>query len=261
MADEITHPAAALPLPRGVGRDRVILWISLAAITLISWLYLLWMPMSPEDFGAIGRSLLGTIPSSASDAVLTFLMWTIMMVAMMLPSATPMIDTYARMVGNRSTAPWRDVAAFTSGYLLVWTFFSVVATAGQILLQKIGLITGSLTTIPFASAILLLSAGIYQITPLKNVCLTGCRSPIGFFMTSWRDGTGGALRMGVQHGALCLGCCWFLMALLFLFGAMNLIWVAALSIFVLLEKAIPGGRILAYGSGVAMIVAGVALLV
>ncbi len=261
MADGIEHPSSAIQLPHGATRDRVILWGSLGAITLIAWLYLLWMPMAPGDFGLIGRRVLATIPPSAVDSTLTFLMWAIMMVAMMLPSATPMIDTYVRIVGNRSASPWTQVATFTSGYLIIWTLFSAMATAGQFFLQRVGLVTGGLTTTPIAGAVLLISAGTYQVTPLKNVCLIGCRSPIGFFMSGWRDGTSGALRMGLHHGALCLGCCWLLMVLLFLFGAMNLLWVAALSIFVLLEKALPGGRILAYGSGFAMIIAGLALLV
>ena len=244
-------------------RDRLGLLLGLGCVIALAWSYLLYMGWGMEhmDVG-VNMALMPRMTHwEPIDLLLVFLMWAIMMVAMMLPSATPMIDTYARIVSSRSVSPWSQVAAFTSGYLLVWTLFSAIATAGQLLLQKVGLVTGALTTVPVAGAALLISAGIYQITPLKNVCLTGCRSPIGFFMSDWRAGARGALRMGLHHGALCLGCCWFLMALLFLFGAMNLLWVAALSIFVLLEKALPGGRILAYSSGFAMIVAGLALLV
>jgi predicted metal-binding membrane protein len=118
-----------------------------------------------------------------------------------------------------------------------------------------------MTTVPLISAGLLILAGLYQVTPLKNLCLTGCRTPIGFFMTEWRNGASGALRMGLRHGVMCLGCCWMLMLLLFVFGVMNLIWIAALSIFVLLEKLLPHGRLIARGSGVAMIAAGVTLLI
>lgn len=261
MADEPERASTAFQLLTGEGRNRLILWSSLAAITLIAWLYLLWMPMAPGDFGAIGRGLFSSVPPFAVDSTLTFLMWAIMMVAMMIPSASPMIDTYARILSSRSGSGWGQIAAFTSGYLIVWTLFSVIATASQMILQRLGVVTGTLTTIPLASAVLLLAAGIYQLTPLKSLCLTGCRSPIGFLMANWRDGASGALRMGLHHGATCLGCCWLLMALLFLFGAMNLLWVAALSIFVLLERAIPGGRIIAFGSGVAMILGGLALLV
>jgi predicted metal-binding membrane protein len=240
--------------------DRAILWISLAAITLIAWLYLLWMPMGPSDLGAFGRRLLVAAPPALADAALTFLMWAVMMVAMMLPSAAPMIETYATILRSRAASPWPRTALFTAGYLVVWTLFSAAATAGQLLLQKAGIVNNALTTVPIVTAFLLILAGIYQVTPIKHSCLTGCRSPVGFFMHDWCDGASGALRMGLRHGAMCLGCCWMLMVLLFVFGVMNLLWIAALSAFVLLEKLVPGGRLLARGSGIAMIAAGLTLL-
>jgi predicted metal-binding membrane protein len=261
MADDEAAPGARDRVVSSGWRDRAILWTSLAAITLIAWLYLLRMPMSAADFGGSAQRALMTMPPTLVEGGLAFMMWAVMMVAMMLPSAAPMIETYATMVRDRAAPPWSRVGLFTAGYLIVWTLFSALATIGQMLLQEVGIVTNAMTTVPLISAGLLIVAGIYQVTPLKDLCLTGCRSPIGFFMTEWRDGRSGALRMGVRHGVLCLGCCWLLMLLLFVFGVMNLLWVATLSIFVVLEKLLPAGRLIARGSGVAMIAGGIALLI
>jgi predicted metal-binding membrane protein len=141
----------------------------------------------------------------------------------------------------------------------MWTLFSAAATAGQIALQRGALITSGFVTTPLISGIILAIAGLYQLTPLKQTCLSHCRSPIGFFMTEWRDGAAGAFKMGLKHGAFCVGCCWMLMALLFVLGVMNLLWVAAISVFVLLEKVTPYGRAIARVTGVAMLASGIAL--
>jgi predicted metal-binding membrane protein len=240
--------------------ERLVLWSGLGAITLLGWLYLVWMPMAPGDFGSVGRSILRMMPASVADAALMFLMWAVMMVAMMLPSAAPMIETYARLVAGRGEHPGLRVWIFAAGYLVAWTLFSGVATAAQLSMQRIGAVTGAMTATPIVGAALLIMAGAYQLTPLKNACLTRCRTPLGFLMSEWRDGAAGALMMGVRHGAICLGCCSMLMILLFVFGVMNLVWVAALSIFVVLEKLLPGGRLIARVSGVAMLAAGLAIL-
>ena len=131
----------------------------------------------------------------------------------------------------------------------------------QYALQSVSIVSNGLQTTWIASAIILVAAGIYQLTPLKNVCLKRCRTPIGFFMTNWRDGAAGAFKMGLEHGWFCTGCCWMLMALLFVAGVMNLAWVAAISVLVLLEKVAPFGRAIALTSGVAMIAAGVVLAI
>ena len=133
--------------------------------------------------------------------------------------------------------------------------------AGQVLLQNVAFLDGAVRATSLAGAFLLLLAGLYQLTPLKNTCLAHCRSPLGFFMSEWRDGIMGALRMGIRHGAHCLGCCWMLMVLLFVFGAMNLIWVAVLSILVLVEKVAPFGEAIARLSGLAMLAGAIALAV
>jgi predicted metal-binding membrane protein len=179
---------------------------------------------------------------------------------MMIPSASPMIMTYARIVRGRERGGWPQVWLFAAGYLVMWTVFSAVATAGQVLLQRAALITNALSTGPVAGGIILAAAGIYQFTALKTACLSYCQSPIGFFMNNWREGSAGALQMGLKHGAFCIGCCWMLMVLPFVAGAMNLIWIAVLSAFVLIEKAVPRGELIAKVAGVAMIAGGVALV-
>ena len=226
-------------------RDRVVLWGGIIAISALAWIYLIRMPMGAE--------------SRLLDAILTFLMWAVMMVAMMLPSAAPMLSTYARIASSREASRAYHVWMFAAGYLAVWTAFSLAATVLQYALQSAAIISNGLRTTPVAGGIILAAAGIYQLTPLKNVCLKRCRTPIGFFMTNWRDGAAGAFAMGLEHGAFCTGCCWMLMALLFVAGVMNLAWVAAISVLVLAEKAAPFGRAIALASGVAMIAAGLVL--
>jgi predicted metal-binding membrane protein len=219
------------------------------------------MPMVPADLGAVGARLLSVLPPKLAGVWLMFMMWSVMMVAMMLPSASSMILTYAAMVRSRpdssAYAPW----IFAGSYLVIWTLFSAAATAGQLLLENASLLYGASRTTSAVGAVLLIVAGLYQLTPFKNVCLAHCRSPLGFFMTEWRSGVSGAFIMGLKHGMHCLGCCWMLMGLLFVFGAMNLIWIAALSILVLLEKLAPFGHTIARASGVAMLVGAIALAV
>jgi predicted metal-binding membrane protein len=254
-ADEA--PVAAT-LPR---RDQLILWGALGSITILSWLYLVRMPMAPEDLGGFAVRLSAMVPAGWADLWLIFMMWVVMMVAMMIPSASPMIAMYARIVHERQSGGWLRVWLFGAGYVLMWAAFGAVATVGQVVLQRAALISPALATGPIAGGVILGAAGVYQFTPFKEACLSCCQSPIGFFMTNWREGAAGALRMGLKHGAFCIGCCWMLMALLFVAGAMNLIWVAALSAFVLIEKAVPRGELIAKVAGVAMIAGGTVLAI
>jgi predicted metal-binding membrane protein len=257
VSDAAPQPIAAEPaLPFG---ERILLCGGLAALTALAWLYLVRMPMAPQDFGGFGARILSALPPRLADLWLTFMMWAVMMVAMMVPSASPMVMAYARIASARAGRPALRVWLFASGYIAVWTLFSAAATAIQFALLHWSLISNALVTTPLASAAILAVAGIYQLTPLKKVCLGRCQSPIGFFMTHWRDGAAGALRMGLSHGAFCVGCCWMLMALLFVAGVMNLAWVAAISAFVLLEKATPWGRAIANASGIALIAGAVAI--
>jgi predicted metal-binding membrane protein len=185
-----------------------------------------------------------------------FLMWAEMMVAMMLPSAAPMILSFAMVNRKRRERQEMFVPAgiFVLGYLLVWTGFSAVAAVAQWALHATALLSpGMVSTSPVLAGGLLIAAGIFQWTQFKSACLTHCRSPLSFLLAEWREGRAGALWMGLKHGIYCTGCCWFLMALLFVAGVMNLVWVAAISLFVLLEKLVPQGALLGKISGAVLI--------
>jgi predicted metal-binding membrane protein len=194
-----------------------------------------------------------------SDWAGLFVMWAVMMVAMMLPSAAPMVAMYARVAEGRGSSPRVRVWLFAAGYIAAWTAFSAVATVLQAALDHAAMLTGAMRVAPLIGGVILALAGAYQLSPLKRKCLRHCQSPIGFLMTHWRDGFSGAIAMGLRHGAFCVGCCWMLMALLFVAGVMNLLWVAVLTGFVLIERATRWGQALATVSGFALIAAGLAL--
>src|SRR5262245_36406191 len=181
---------------------------------------------------------------SAATLIPLFLMWAEMMVAMMTPSAAPMILTFATVNRKRreQERPFVPTGIFLSGYLVVWAVFSALAAVTQWVLHSTALLSPMMvSTSPLFGGALLIVAGIFQWTPLKNACLTHCRSPLSFLMTDWREGKPGALVMGLKHGAYCTGCCWFLMALLFVAGVMNVWWIAIIAVLVLAEKVAPRG--------------------
>jgi len=196
---------------------------------------------------------------SLGDWWLVFGMWSLMMTAMMLPSAGPMIEMYARIARRQTSDRIGSAWLFTAGYLIAWTGFAAAITIVQYPLQRSRIITDAMRMEPLAAGLLLIATGVYQFTPLKEACLSQCRSPLGFFMTKWRSGGRGALAMGLHHGAFCVGCCWLLMALMFVAGAMNLAWAIALTVFVLFEKVTPWGDRLARISGLAMVATGLVL--
>ena len=200
---------------------------------------------------------------NATTALLTFVMWAVMMVAMMVPSAAPMILTFLGLNRQRQAAarPLMPLGIFLLGYLAVWTAYSAVATTAQWSLHQAALLSSMMAaTSPALSAGLLLAAGVFQWTPLKRACLNGCRSPLSFLLSEWREGSAGAFIMGLRHGAYCVGCCWVLMALLFVAGVMNLLWVAAISFFVMAEKALPKGQWIARAAGAVLVTAGIAMM-
>ena len=230
----------------------------LAAALLFCWGYLLYMVwgMVRMDIGAEMLIMPRMTEWREADLLLVYLMWTIMMSAMMLPSATPMIWLFARIRRERLDGDRSLLATcvFVCGYLVVWTGFSLLATLAQWALLEARLVSPMMKSAsPLLSAALLVAAGVYQFTPLKHACLAKCRSPLGFLLTEWRDSLSGAFVMGVRHGAFCAGCCWLLMLLLFVFGVMNLLWIAVLTALVLLEKVLPRARWLAQGTGVALL--------
>ena len=202
-------------------------------------------------------------PWTALDAIFMFLMWATMMVGMMTPSATPMILLYAMALRKRAKAdnPLVPTAAFFAGYVAVWVAFSVAATGAQWGLERAALLSPVMTSSSaiFAGLVLIL-AGVYQWTPYKNACLSRCREPVWFLSRMWRDGTGGAFQMGLVHGGFCLGCCWVLMALLFVGGVMNLVCVAAITVFVMVEKAAPFGRGIGQAAALALVVLGIFMI-
>jgi predicted metal-binding membrane protein len=225
---------------------------------LAGWMLLYW---GATHMGSPAAQL--TMPMSdwsAANWVAVFIMWAVMMAAMMLPTAMPMVSVFATL--NRTRGESGRTVAFVAGYLALWTAFAAAATLAQWALQAWGLLSPMIVSMsPVLSAALLMIAGAFQFTPLKQACLRACRSPLGFLLTDWRDGLWGAARMGVRHGFYCLGCCWALMALLFVGGAMNLMWIAALTLLVVAEKIAPKGEILAKALGALMIGAGAAQLI
>lgn len=249
-----------VPLPR---RERILVLSALLALSAWAWIWLLTMPgMDRLSIGdEMMRPQVGTW--SFAHAVAMFAMWVIMMVGMMIPSAAPMVLLFAR-VAHHSLGGWRAhlrIGLFIAGYIAVWTVFALAATMAQWGLERAALITPMMKAAsPLLGGALLGAAGLYQLTPLKRTCLEQCRAPFAFVTERWRAGAGGAFVMGLDHGLYCLGCCWALMALLFVVGVMNLLWVAIIAAFVLAEKIAPAGHWLARISGIGLIGLGVYLM-
>jgi predicted metal-binding membrane protein len=246
------------------GRDRLIVWACIALITVLAWTYLLHLDREMSSSMAHDRMMaeMGMtmdMPRTSADVFFTFAMWAVMMIGMMVGPATPMLLLFAGMQRTRASGPVpMALPSFGLGYLAVWIGFSACAAIAQEALHRAALLSPAMAaSSPRAAGAILIAAGAYQLTPFKGACLTLCRSPLGFLMSSWRDGARGAFRMGLSHGLHCLGCCWALMCVLFAVGVMNLLWVAGLTALVLLEKVGPFGAIAARVTGVIMIAVGV----
>jgi predicted metal-binding membrane protein len=239
-------------------RDRIIVAVALVTVIGACWLYLL---------SGAGMDMSMSFPRwTPGYALLVFVMWWLMMIAMMLPSAAPMVLLHATVTRNGLTPDHgaepathsRQLVlastAFITGYLVMWGAFSLVAVIVQWMLQSEGLLSPMMTTTsPLFGAGLLFAAGLWQLTPIKTACLRQCQSPVSFISRHWRAGVYGAFGMGIKHGGYCLGCCWFLMALLFFGGVMNLIWIAGLALIVLIEKLTPRGELVGKIIGVLLI--------
>jgi predicted metal-binding membrane protein len=243
--------------------DRWMLLGGVAALLVASWAWLLYQvwAMAHMDIVAMAMPSLG--PWSPADLWLVLVMWAVMMVAMMVPSVVPVVLLYQRVVAARdaSAPPAVLTGFFLAGYLLVWTLFSSAATLLQWALHSAALISPMMRiSAPALGGTVLIFAGVYQWTPLKHACLARCRTPLAFLLNSWRNGRAGALAMGVQHGLYCAACCWLLMAILFVVGVMNLVWIVALAALVLAEKLLPQGERLARASGIALAAWGVWLM-
>ena len=275
-------------------RDRAVVTAALVVIAVLAWAYVLWlaagmvmpgssasggagdvaatdmsnMDMSSMDMG--GMDMGATVAPGfraweTADFAFIFTMWAVMMVGMMTPSVAPMLLLYAG-VGRKAQADGRPIAStgwFFTGYLTVWVVFSIVATAAQWLLARLALLDPSMATdSAIVGGLVLIAAGLYQWTPMKGVCLRQCQAPIAFLAShgGFRSAPLGALRLGIDHGAYCLGCCWALMALLFVGGVMNVLWIAGIAILVLLEKTVPTGQLIPRISGMLMAATGAWLI-
>jgi len=251
----------ALPTPI---RERIVLGASLAMVCALAWGFTAWHAHATNHVMDAMEGMEGPVAWEAGRTAAMFLMWLVMMVAMMLPAVFPMVDAFAAISRQRREhkAPYVATAFFVGGYLLAWSGYSALATAAHWGLERSGLIdTMMRSTSGMLAGALFLAAGLYQWTPLKRVCLSRCRSPIGFMLTEWRDGRTGAIVMGLRQGAFCVGCCAVLMSLLFAVAVMNVLWVAALTVLVMIEKLLPCERFWRHAIGASLTLAGVAWMV
>lgn len=247
-------------------RDRIIIISGLFLTTLLSWVYIVYLykQMYPMNMDALFFAMPMTPEWTYIDFSLLFLMWLVMMIAMMTPSVSPLILIFAKINRQRKQQerPFVNAAYLIAGYFLVWAAFSLVATALQWLLQQMSLLNPDMkTTNKILGSIILIATGIFQFTPLKQSCLAHCRSPLNFVLQHWKEGKQGALKMGIENGFYCLGCCWMLMLLLFVTGIMNLLWVSIIAIFVLMEKILPRTKWVPYIAGTGLILYGILLFI
>jgi predicted metal-binding membrane protein len=240
-------------------RDLLLLWGALGGLVALCWWYLI-----DTSHGMAGMSGgMGIRPWSGVDFLLMFAMWAVMMIGMMVPTAIRSVLIFVQ-IGTRAAArgrAWVSGYWFTAGYVLIWTFFGAAATLLQWAFDQAALLSQMLvSTSSSLGAFLLISAGVWQFSPVKDACLRHCRSPAMYLATHFRPGISGAVNLGIRHGMYCLGCCWLLMGLLFVGGVMNLLWIAAITAFVLVEKLLPATLRASSLSGWVMILVGVGYL-
>jgi predicted metal-binding membrane protein len=244
------------PIERVLRNDRLVLSVLLGAVTTVAWAAM--ARMAHEGPGG-GEKLM---PCCATFGLI-FWMWFVMMAGMMIPSVTPMVLTHAVVMRRRSKlgAPFGSSGLFLSGYLAAWSGFSLVAAVAQWALHRSSLLNpGTLRLHPLAGSVVLLAAGAFQLSRAKDVCLSQCRAPLGYFITEWREGSIGAFVMGLRHGWSCIGCCWLLMAILFTSGVMSLWWGAAITAFVIAEKLVPWHRLVVWFGAIVCFVGAAALI-
>lgn len=268
-------------------RDRAIVFAALATLIALAWIYTLWlahrmnssgmgMNEMPADMSSMNMNVnlgasMGAMLApnfqtwSGPYFIFMLVMWSVMMIGMMTPSAAPIILLYARVgrQANSQDQPFAATGFFAGGYLSAWVLFALFATLGQWLLERLALLTPMMNASSnLFGGLVLIAAGVFQWTALKNSCLQHCQAPLAFIQHhgGFRSDSLGALRLGFHHGLYCVGCCWALMALLFVGGVMNILWIALLTIFILLEKILPIGRILTRITGLGLIIGGAILL-
>ena len=242
--------------------DRFVALVCLLVVITLAWSYIVaGAGMDTSRMSATSNLMSQTW--TPLYFLLMLFMWFVMMVAMMLPSASPMILLFSA-INRKNDERGNSVVStgvFVTGYIAAWGGFSLIATSVQWWLEEMALLTPMMASAnPLFGSALLVTAGIYQLTPLKYACLRHCRSPIDYLGHRWRNGTAGALIMGLEHGLFCLGCCWVLMGLLFYGGVMSLEWIIGLALFVLLEKVLPAGHRIGHLSGVVLIIWGITIV-
>lgn len=245
-----------MDIERLIRRDRVMVLLLLAVLTLAAWVYMVHMTQPNAMAMVMSEASPCMMQWGFTDILLSFVMWSIMMVAMMLPAATPMVLMFASVnrQQNRQSGAIISTGFFVLGYLIVWIVYSVIATMVQWGLHSAVLLSHTIViTNPVLGGSLLLAAGVFQWTPWRDACMKKCRSPLGFILSEWRAGKVGALIMGIKHGIYCVGCCWILMSLSLVLGVMNLLWMAVLTIFMVLEKTGLLGSWLTRGAGIVFI--------
>ncbi len=224
-------------------RTRIVVGSGLAMSTAVAWVYLC---LISARMGSMGSPFAMPMTSAwtTHDVVLMWTMWAIMIAAMMLPSAAPMVSAYSTTIRSRSATVRGSTPLFVAGYVAAWSGFAAIATTAQWVLHDAALVDAMGTSTSSAlGGLILVGAGGYQFTALKDRCLSQCRTPLGFLLNNWRPGARGATVMGLRHGTLCIGCCWALMAMLFVLGVMNLWWIAVVAAIVLLEKFVPSSAL------------------
>jgi predicted metal-binding membrane protein len=264
---ESSHSSAlSLETSASTAAQRRYPWILTGGLFLLfasSWAWLIYQCWAMQHMDIVAMAMPSTGPWSANDLGLIFIMWAVMMIAMMLPSALPMLLVYRRVVAARGAKASPEIltGVFAAGYLFAWIVFSAVATLAQWGLHAAALISPMMTVnAPVTGGTLLVVAGIYQWTLLKHACLARCRSPLMFLTTHWRDGASGAFCIGGRHGFDCTACCWLLMTILFVVGVMNIAWIVVLATLALAEKVLPKGELIARASGIMLMVWGGYLL-
>lgn len=268
------HDAALVAVLR---RDRAVVAACLFAIIISAWAYV-WRLAADMEMGGMDMTGFRMIPAGSGlmmpamapwqpiEFAFVFVMWAVMMIGMMTPSIAPLVLIYAR-VGRQAAAqqkPFAATAWLASGYLLAWISFSIVATVAQWAIEREGWLTSAMAGASNTfGGLTLIAAGLYQWTPLKDACLWQCQAPLQFIQRhgGFRGDAVGSLVLGVRHGIDCVGCCWVLMALLFVGGVMNVLWIAAIMVFVLIEKVIPAGRLVSRVSGAGLLAAGMWMIV
>jgi predicted metal-binding membrane protein len=244
-----------------IAREHFLILAALVLLSGLAWAGTVYQAGS-MGLGMFTCSMTMGTPFSLSNGLLYIVLWGVMMVAMMLPAMTPIVGLFQTIARRKQEQglPFTSVWVFVAGYVTLWTVTGSIGYITDLAIQSLPGVFPALqaqgTTI---GGLTLVVAGIYQLTPLKYLCLSQCRSPMGFLLTSWRDGTAGAFRMGLHHGAYCLGCCWSLMVVLFVVGTMNLVWMGILSIVIFVEKIVPHGVEMGKATGVALITLGLAM--